>query len=170
MEFRMGRFSEAKATLATLPPDEQAKQEIKDMIATAGKAAENPVPERSNDPVVNAVNDAAASITKGEMVQARNTLENALAKSPDDLRLLQTLVALEFRDGNIEKAKDYLARVKAKDPQNAMSKQWDIALQSTDLIDALKNYQNSVVSDEGARAVVMTSSPLKSELKGRPTN
>src|SRR5207244_4313147 len=105
------------------------------------------------DPALVAINTALAAINKGDTASARSTLVAALEKYPDNVGILGTLMQLEVREGQTDKAKEYLARAIQAQPSNGVLKQWDAKLRYDDPIEAVRHYLEDAVADEGLRAV-----------------
>lgn len=119
IEARLGRLAEAKRSVQlvlTADPDNTVAQQL---AAELGKIRSDGSTVNVGDEGVKALGNAEQLANEGNMEGALTIIRNALAKSPEDIRLKRTLVQSLIYMGRLDEAKASLAVYLAETPNDA---------------------------------------------------
>ncbi len=155
LEFRMGRFGEAKATLAALPETERQKPQAVELAAMIQSKVDAPVGVQPQDPIVAALMKADKEFTNGEVETARATLLSVLETAPDDARVLEGLTHLEMKSGQSAKAHEYVDRALKLYPGQGRFLRLKALIEHSDPITAIREYLTSTIEKETTRDIAL---------------
>ena len=154
LEFLIGRFDEARETISDvlrIDPENANALALLDMF-DASKESRQAGGDVRLTSIMRSVDDALA---RGDTDVGRSVLLNALGNNPDNLALIEKLIAVESGAGDLEAANRYLSRGLEIAPRNARLLQIKATLTTDNPVEALERFAELAYENELDRAVVL---------------
>ncbi len=156
LQYRTGQY-EAALQSAELALRIDAGNQLAGRVKTAVESdLERRQGERPTDPNAKCLADAGAASAEGDVDAARRILNTCLEKAADPLPILTELAQIELRAGNMEQARQYLARAQAIQPDNLFLRQMKSAMETNDQVEALIVYLKGIYEGDEAKYAVNT--------------